>query len=128
MSSAKGLGVSSSRAYFLLLLFSTAQLLDIVNVTTPVIALPQIARDLHLAAAESQWVVNAYTLTFGAFLLTGGRLSAVYGPKVLFITGFTAVGLGSIINGFAVNGPMLFVIRALQGIGMYSRLLSVSPA
>ncbi|KAG6906661.1 hypothetical protein DXG01_012718 [Tephrocybe rancida] len=117
MSSSKGLGVSSLRAYTLLLLFSTAQLLDIVNVTAPVIALPDIANDLGLVAAEGQWVVNAYTLTFGAFLLTGGRFSAVYGPKALFITGFTVVGLGSIINGFAVNGPMLFVIRALQGIG-----------
>ncbi|KAG6873386.1 hypothetical protein C0995_016196 [Termitomyces sp. Mi166 len=113
----KGLGVSPLRAYTLLLLFSTAQLLDIVNVTAPVIALPEIAEKLKLEAAESQWVVNAYTLTFGAFLLTGGRFSAVYGPKTMFRAGFTTVGVGSIINGFAVDGPMLFVIRALQGVG-----------
>lgn len=67
--STKGFGVSPLRAYMLLLLFSAAQLLDIVNVTAPVIALPEITRDLKLAATESQWVVNAYTLTFGAFLL-----------------------------------------------------------
>ncbi|RDB17747.1 hypothetical protein Hypma_001136 [Hypsizygus marmoreus] len=113
----KGLGVSSWRAYALLFIFSTAQLLDIVNVTMPVIALPHISNDINLRFAERQWAVNAYSLTFGAFLLIGGRFSAVYGPKALFIAGFTAVGIGSIINGFAVNGPMLFVIRALQGIG-----------
>lgn len=69
-SNTKGLGVSSWRAYVLLLIFSTAQLLDIVNVTAPVIALPHIADDLNLPISERQWVVNAYTLTFGAFLLT----------------------------------------------------------
>ncbi|KAG6807565.1 hypothetical protein H0H93_001454, partial [Arthromyces matolae] len=42
---------------------------------------------------------------------------AVYGPKALFLAGFATVGVGSLINGFAVNGPMLFVIRALQGVG-----------
>ncbi|KAG6831379.1 hypothetical protein H0H92_010981 [Tricholoma furcatifolium] len=62
--SSERLGVSSSRAYALLLLFSIAQLLDIVNVTAPVIALPQIVQDLKLNDSESQWVVNAYTLTF----------------------------------------------------------------
>ncbi|KAG6907256.1 hypothetical protein DXG01_009676 [Tephrocybe rancida] len=107
----------SLKSYVLLLLFSSAQLLDLANVTSSVIALPDIAQDLDLAASESQWVVNAYTLTFGAFLLTGGRFSAVYGPKALFIAGFTVVGLGALVCGFAVNAPMLFVIRALQGIG-----------
>ncbi|KAG6859945.1 hypothetical protein C0995_001479 [Termitomyces sp. Mi166 len=109
--------VSRTRAYTLLFLFSTAQLLDIVNVTAPVIALPQLTLDLDLVVSETQWVLNAYTLTFGAFLLTGGRFNAVYGPKALFISGLMIVGLGSVINGFTISGPMLFVIRALQGIG-----------
>ncbi|KAG6811578.1 hypothetical protein H0H92_006742 [Tricholoma furcatifolium] len=109
--------IGKSKAYALLIVFSFAQLLDIVNVSAPVIALPKISQDLNLAASESQWVLNAYTLTFGAFLLTGGRFSAIYGPKALFITGFSILGIGSLLNGFAVNAPMLFVIRALQGIG-----------
>ncbi|KXN92650.1 hypothetical protein AN958_00898 [Leucoagaricus sp. SymC.cos] len=113
----KGLGTSPWQAHTLLLIFSTAQLLDIVNVTSPVIALPHISDDIDLGASDRQWAVNAYTLTFGAFLLTASRFSAVYGPKALFLAGFSTVGIGSLINGFAVNGPMLFVIRALQGIG-----------
>lgn len=129
------------RAWTLLLVFSMAQMLDIFNVTAPTVALPRIASDLDVLFTERQWAINAYSLTFGAFLLTvstdpprelpskreraivdvhalqGGRFSAIYGPKTLFVTGFTVVGVFSIVDGFSVDGPMLFVFRAIQGIG-----------
>lgn len=58
------------RAYSLLFIFSMAQLLDIFNVTAPTVALPHIGEDLDVTFAERQWAINAYALTFGAFLLT----------------------------------------------------------
>lgn len=125
------------QAWLLLFIFSMAQLLDIFNVTAPTVALPSIAEELDVHFDERQWGINAYALTFGAFLLTvsvkhncrnpccslknqGGRFSAIYGPKPLFVSGFAVVGICSIINGFSVNGPMLFVFRAFQGIGAFT--------
>ncbi|KAI0079805.1 MFS general substrate transporter, partial [Panus rudis PR-1116 ss-1] len=105
------------RSWTLLFIFSMAQLLDIFNVTAPTIALPKIADDLGAPFNERQWVINAYALTFGAFLLTGGRLSAIFGHKLLFQLGLTCLGICALISGFAVNGPMLYVFRAIQGIG-----------
>ena len=58
------------RAWTLLVIFSMAQLLDIFNVTAPTIALPDVASDLGFNFAQRQWAINAYSLTFGAFLLT----------------------------------------------------------
>ncbi|KAF8645758.1 hypothetical protein AX16_007625 [Volvariella volvacea WC 439] len=109
--------VARWRAWTLLFIFSMAQLLDIFNVTAPTVALPAIGEELHVEFAAQPWTINAYALTFGAFLLTGGRFSSIFGPKLMFVSGFTAVGICAIINGFAVNGPMLFVFRAFQGIG-----------
>lgn len=109
--------VARWRAWTLLLVFSMAQMLDIFNVTAPTIALPELASDLGISYAERQWAINAYSLTFGAFLLTGGRFSAMWGSKSMFVVGFTIVGVCGIIDGFATNGPMLFVFRAFQGIG-----------
>lgn len=62
--------VARWRAWTLLMVFSMAQLLDIFNVTAPTIALPDVASDLGFNFAQRQWAINAYSLTFGAFLLT----------------------------------------------------------
>jgi MFS family permease len=105
------------RAWILLLVFSMAQLLDVFNVTAPTIALPSLGVDLDITASERQWAINAYSLTFGAFLLTGGRFSAMFGSKNTFVAGFASVGICCIILGFSVNGPMFFFFRAIQGIG-----------
>ncbi|KAI0078409.1 MFS general substrate transporter [Panus rudis PR-1116 ss-1] len=109
--------ISPWRAWTLLFIFSMAQLLDIFNVTAPNIALPRIADELGAPFNERQWIINAYALTFGAFLLTAGRFSAMFGHKLLFLIGLVDLGICALINGFAVNGPMLYVFRAIQGIG-----------
>ncbi|KAF8884618.1 major facilitator superfamily domain-containing protein [Infundibulicybe gibba] len=109
--------VAPWRAWTLLLIFSMAQMIDVFNVTAPTVALPSIASDLDVKFEERQWAINAYSLTFGAFLLMGGRFSAIYGPKILFVVGFFSTGICGIISGFSTNGPMLFVFRAIQGVG-----------
>ena len=69
------------RAWTLLIIFSMAQLLDIFNVTAPTIALPTIASDLGFNFAQWQWAINAYSLTFGAFLLTVNQFVVFPGTR-----------------------------------------------
>jgi len=109
--------VPNWRAWTLLIVFSMAQLLDLFNVTAPTIALTSLGVDLDINESQRQWVINAYSLTFGAFLLAGGRFSAMFGSKALFVVGFSTVGICCIILGFSVDGPMFFFFRAIQGIG-----------
>ena len=84
--------------------------------TVIIILLPSIARDVHIAEPQQQWVVSAFSLTSGSFLLLAGKLGDVYGRKMLFILGnfwFTATSFGV---AFSPNEICLFVMRALQGL------------
>jgi EmrB/QacA subfamily drug resistance transporter len=81
------------------------------------VALPSIQRGLHFSAAGLQWVVNAYTLIFGGFLMLGGRASDLLGRKRLFLAGIAVFSLASLLNGLASSSTMLIVGRGLQGLG-----------
>ena len=83
---------------------------DVVNV-----ALPAIQRGLHFSAANLQWVVNAYTLVFGGFLLLGGRAADLIGRKRLFIAGVALFSFASLLNGLAQNSTMLIIGRGPAG-------------
>ncbi|KAL0959583.1 hypothetical protein HGRIS_011293 [Hohenbuehelia grisea] len=109
--------IAKWRAYTLLFILSTAQLLDIFSVTAPTIALPAISEATHIAHTDAEWIINAYSLTFGAFLLTAGRASELTGPRYLFVAGFTLVGVCVLGCGFAQRGEVIFAVRAIQGIG-----------
>jgi MFS family permease len=85
---------------------------SIVNV-----ALPTMRRDLHLSTSGQQWVVDAYLLTLGGFLLLGARVADPYGRKLTFQAGLVVSALASLVGGLAVNGPMLLAARAVQGVG-----------
>jgi len=85
---------------------------SIVNV-----ALPTMRRDLHLSINGQQWVVDAYLLTLGGFLLLGARAADLYGRKATFQAGLIIFTAASMVGGFAVNGPMLLAARAVQGVG-----------
>jgi EmrB/QacA subfamily drug resistance transporter len=81
------------------------------------VALPSIQHGLHFSAANLAWVVNAYTLVFGGFLLLGGRAADLLGRKRLFIAGIVLFSFASLLNGLAQSSAMLVAGRGLQGLG-----------
>lgn len=88
-----------------------------LDITVVAVALPDIGRSLHASFADTQWVVNAYTLTFGAFLLAGGSLADLLGRRRIFVVGLCLFTLSSLLCGFAINPLMLNLSRGIQGIG-----------
>ncbi|MFC6163777.1 MFS transporter [Lactiplantibacillus dongliensis] len=77
----------------------------------------KIAQELHLTQQTLSWVSSAYSLTFGGFLLLGGRAGDLFGRRRVFEIGLVIFGVGSLIVGLAVNAPMIIAARAFQGIG-----------
>ena len=101
-----------------------AQLMVVLDATIVNVALPSIQHSLKLSPANLQWVVNAYTLTFGGFLLLGGRMADLFGRRRLFLAGVIIFTAASFLNGIAGSSDMLIASRALQGFGA----AMVSPA
>jgi EmrB/QacA subfamily drug resistance transporter len=92
-------------------------LMIVLDTTIVNVALGFIQDDLAFADAQLAWVINAYMLTFGGFLLLGGRLGDLYGPRRLFLIGLAAFTLSSVACGLATTREMLIVARAVQGVG-----------
>src|ERR671919_2305200 len=103
--------------WLVLVLICLAQFMVILDATIVNVALPSIQRDLDLGEANLQWIVNAYALVFGGFLLLGGRAGDLLGRKRLFLIGLAIFTVASLLNGLAVNSEMLIGFRALQGLG-----------
>ncbi|WP_345770613.1 MFS transporter [Blastococcus saxobsidens] len=91
-------------------------LLVILDATIVNIALPAVTTDLGISAASQQWIVTAYTLTFGGFLLLGGRIADFWGRKRTYLVGAAGFAVASALGGIAQNEAMLFGARALQGV------------
>jgi len=91
-------------------------LLVILDATIVNIALPRVSADLGISAASQQWIVTAYTLTFGGFLLLGGRIADYWGRKRTYLVGAAGFAVASALGGLAQNQGMLFGARALQGV------------
>jgi EmrB/QacA subfamily drug resistance transporter len=81
------------------------------------VALPSIREDLGIGIAELEWVVNAYALTFGVLLLTGGKLADLLGRRAIFIVGLVIFTAASLACGLANGSEMLIAARTVQGIG-----------
>src|SRR2546421_473199 len=94
-----------------------AQLMIVLDVTIVNVALPSIQRDLHFSQANLTWVVNAFLITFGSFLLLAGRLGDLVGRKRIFLGGLVIFTLASVICGVAPSSSVLIGARFLQGIG-----------
>jgi EmrB/QacA subfamily drug resistance transporter len=112
--------MSDSRAtnpWVVLVLICMAQFMVVLDATIVNVALPSIQKDLGLSEANLQWIVNAYTLVFGGFLLLGGRAGDLLGRKRLFLIGLVIFTAASLLNGLAVSSGMLIATRALQGLG-----------
>src|ERR671937_352692 len=94
-----------------------AYLMVVLDVSIVNVALPSIQRDLHFSTENLQWVVSAYALTFGGFLLLGGRTGDILGRRRLFMAGLLLFSLFSLACGLATSSGMLIAFRALQGLG-----------
>jgi EmrB/QacA subfamily drug resistance transporter len=101
----------------LLATLSMAQFMVVLDFTIVNVALPSIQRELHIAATTSQWLVSAYAVTFGGFLLLGGRLADVLGRTKLYRIGLSVFVVASISGGLAVEPVLLIASRTVQGIG-----------
>ena len=92
-----------------------AQFMVTRDATVTNVALPAIARDLQFGTSDLQWVVTAYTLTLGGFLLLGGRSADLFGRRLLFTLGVTIFTVASLANALADSSAALIISRALQG-------------
>src|ERR1041384_338350 len=107
----------TTNPWIILLLVCLAQFMVILDATVVNVALPSIPKDLGLSETNLQWIVNAYTLLFGGFLLLGGRAGDLLGRKRLFLAGVVVFTAASLLNGLATSSGMLIGFRALQGLG-----------
>jgi EmrB/QacA subfamily drug resistance transporter len=107
-----------------LALLAMTQFVVVLDAAIVNVALPSIGRDLDFARDDLSWVVNAYTLVFGGFLLLGGRLSDLLGRRRMYIWGMVLFALASLAGGFAQSDVWLVAARAVQGLGA----AIVSPA
>ena len=109
------------RRWFALVVIGIAQLMvildaSIVNIALPHAALPKALGGLAIAQKNYQWAITAYTLTFGGFLLLGGRVGDYMGRKKSFLIGLLGFAGASLLGGLAQNQQWLFGARALQGL------------
>ncbi len=107
----------STNPWVVLVLVCLAQFMVVLDATVVNVALPSIQADLGLSEANLQWVVNAYTLVFGGFLLLGGRAGDLLGRKRLFLGGVVVFTTASLLDGLAWSSGALIASRALQGLG-----------
>jgi EmrB/QacA subfamily drug resistance transporter len=103
------------RRWLALAVIAIAQLMVILDATVVNIALPSAQHALHISDANRQWIVTAYTLTFGGLLLLGGRIADYFGRKRTFLIGLVGFAGASALGGAATGGATLFAARALQG-------------
>jgi EmrB/QacA subfamily drug resistance transporter len=103
--------------WLILAVVGAAFFMTILDVAIVNVAIPSIQEDLHIDEASVQWVVTAYAITFGGFLLLGGRTADLLGRRLIFMGGLTLFTLASLTCGLATNSEMLIASRAAQGIG-----------
>src|SRR5689334_16452597 len=105
------------RRWLALVVVCLAQLMILLDTTIVNVALPSIQRDLHFSQNDLTWVVNAFLVTFGSFLLLAGRLGDLLGRKRVFLSGVVLFTAASVLCGLATDQGVLIAARFLQGIG-----------
>src|SRR6202165_2039685 len=107
----------SSGRWFALIVLCLGALMIVLDTTIVNVALPSIRQDLGFSETSLAWVVNAYLLTFGGFLLLGGRLGDLFGHRRLFLIGIASFTFASLACGLANTQELLIAARAVQGLG-----------
>lgn len=102
--------------WMILILLALAQFMVVLDVSIVNVALPSMQKAFHMTPTSLQWIVTAYTLFFGGFLLLGGRAADLFGRRKIFLTGATMFTLFSLLCGVSQSGGMVIVARALQGL------------
>lgn len=100
-----------------LVVLAVAQFMVVLDASIVNVALPSIQRDLDFSDESLQWVVNAYTLAFGGFLLLGGRAADLFRRRRVFIAGLGLFSVASLAGGFATTSEWLIIARGVQGLG-----------
>jgi EmrB/QacA subfamily drug resistance transporter len=117
--------VTSPRLKWLALaLLAAVQFMVVLDIAIVNVALPSIQTDLEFSQANLQWVISAYALVFGGFLLLGGRTADILGRRRVFMIGLIAFTIGSLLCGLAWSETSLIGARAIQGLGA----ATISPA
>jgi EmrB/QacA subfamily drug resistance transporter len=113
----EGSSLASRRGVAILILLSLVQFMDVLDASILNIALPSIKHDLGFSQQSLQWVINGYILTYGGFLLLGGRMADLLGRRLMLVTGLVVFAGSSLTGGLAHGGSMLVGARFAQGIG-----------
>src|SRR4029079_13795780 len=110
-------GADDRRRWFALGVIVTAQFMVVLDISIVNVALPSIQTDLHFSQESLQWVITAYSIFFGGFLLLGGRLADLFGRRRLLMAGLALFTVSSLLNGLAWSEASLIAFRCLQGFG-----------
>jgi EmrB/QacA subfamily drug resistance transporter len=108
---------SLDRKWWTLIAVCTAIFMLLLDITVVNVALPAIQRSLHSSFSDLQWVVDAYSLTLAAFLLTAGVIGDIYGRRAVFASGLAVFSAASLVCGLSTDSLMLNLARAVQGVG-----------
>src|SRR5690242_18170138 len=109
--------LATRRGKLTLALLAGVAFLDFVDASITNIALPSIRRDLHFSVEDLQWIPSAYLLTYGGFMLLGGRAADLLGRRRVLVAGVVVTGLSSMIGGFAGSAGVLIGARLPQAPG-----------
>src|SRR5947207_9193274 len=110
-------GTEDRRRWLALAVIVAAQFMVVLDISIVNVALPSIRTDLHFSQASLQWVITAYSIFFGGFLLLGGRLADLLGRRRLFMAGLLLFTVSSLLDGLAWSEGSLIAFRGLQGLG-----------
>src|ERR1700760_1172122 len=109
--------LTSKTRWLALVILCVGDLMIVVDTTVVNVALPSIRDDLGFSQTSLAWVVNAYLLTFGGFLLLAGRLGDIFGHRRLFLAGISLFTVASLACGLSTSQGLLITARAVQGLG-----------
>src|SRR5438067_425969 len=109
--------LATGRGKLTLVLLCSIAFLDFIDASIINVALPAIRQDLDFSVAGLQWVPSGYLLTYGGFMLLGGRAADLLGRRRVLIAGVVLIGVSSLIGGFAASSGVLVAARLAQGLG-----------
>lgn len=102
--------------WLILVLLALAQFMVVLDISIVNVALPHIQTTFHMTSSTLQWIVTAYSLTFGGFLLLGGRTADIFGRRLTFLLGITAFTIASFGTGVSQSSTMIIIFRGIQGL------------